>query len=438
MTNLETSFEFINDIRDEVLPNGVRVLLLPRHEVPSVAIGLYLRAGSVHDPADRFGLANLTARGVGDGTLKRTKEVLDEEIDFVGGSYQFSAGMEGSSGGMQFLAAHLPFALDVLADTVTRPMFPPEEVSRGRKQIVGSIQSQLERPGDLCERRYQEQLFHGTAYGHNIDGEIDSVERITRDDLVEFHSAHFAPETAIITLVGDFEPAQTLERITEEFSAWRGASPVDGPTPAFDGVGGIQCEVIDRPVQQANIRLGWPTIPRLHPDYYPLVMMNYILGASSLSSRIATTVRDNQGLAYQVTSRYVPMRHVGIFSVILQTSNHTANRALQGVRSEMERMMAAPVEDWEIDDARSYFRDRFPLTIETNSSMAGQLVNVARYNLPLTHFRDHLAAISAVTREDIQRAAQTYLHPDQFVLTVVGNAAEAAIELAGATTAATQ
>ncbi|MEO7995766.1 MAG: insulinase family protein, partial [bacterium] len=200
---------------------------------------------------------------------------------------------------------------------------------------------------------------------------------------------------------------------------------------------GIVTEVIDRPVQQANIRLGFPTIPRLHPDYYPLLMLNYIFGASSLSSRIAVTVRDNQGLAYQVVSRYVPMRHLGIFTVILQTSNATANQALEGIRSEMVKIQQAEVEDVELNDARSHFRDRFPLTIETNGAMASQLLNLARYDLPLTHFKDHLDHIAAVTKADILRAAQQYFTPDKFVLTVVANAAEAEINVGNQVVGAT-
>lgn len=422
-------FGFIDAIRDHTLANGLRLLILPRPEIPSVALACYLPTGSILDPTGKEGLANLVARGIGDGTPTRTKEELDETIEFVGGSYQFSAGMEGSSGGMQFLAEHLPLAIELMADTMQHPLFPEDEVERGRKQLIGSIKSQLERPGDLCERRYVEQLLAGTPYGHNVDGDLDSLEAIQRDDLLAFHRDHYGPHQLVMTVVGDCDPDAVLRMVEERFGPWQ-AGTSSGFVPTLPRhPDRIETEVTDRPVQQANIRLGFPAIPRMHPDYSAFVMMNYIFGASSLCSRIGVTVRDNQGLAYQVASRYTPMRHVGLFSVVLQTSNSTANQALEGVRGEMVRMKQSPVDEEELADARSFYRDRFPLTIETNGSMAGQLLNIGRYGLPLTHFRDHLEELSAITREEIQRAAQDYLTEDKFVLTVVGNAAEANIAL---------
>ncbi|HYE77231.1 MAG TPA: pitrilysin family protein [bacterium] len=420
-------FGFIEAIHDLQLANGLRLLVLPRPEIPSVALACYLPTGSTMDPAGKEGLANLVARGIGDGTPTRSKEELDETIDFVGGSYQFSAGMEGSSGGMQFLAEHLPLALELMADTLQNPLFPPEEVDRGRKQLVGSIKSQLERPGDLCERRYVEQLLAGTPYGHNVDGDILTLEGMTRDDLVGFHQALYGPQQLVVTVVGDCDPAAVARMVEERFGAWAPHSTEALPPAVPAAPDRVVAEVIDRPVHQANIRLGFPAIPRLHPDYAPFVMMNYILGGASLASRITVTVRDNQGLAYQVASRYTPMRHLGLFTVVLQTSNTTANQALEGVCTEMRRMKEDLVTEEELADARSFYRDRFPLTIETNGSMAGQLLNIGRYGLPVTHFCDSLEELAAVTREDIQRVAQQYLTEDRFVLTVVGNAAEARI-----------
>ncbi|MEO7993676.1 MAG: insulinase family protein, partial [bacterium] len=177
-------FGFINTIVDRTLPNGMRVLLLPRPQIPSVALGCYLPVGSILDPQGQDGLINMVARGIGDGTPTRSKETLDEAIDFVGGSYQFSAGMEGSSGGMQFLAEHLPLGLEILADTLRNAEYPADEFTRSRTYLMGQIKAQLERPGDLCERRYVEQLLGGSPYGHNTDGEVATIETLTREDCV--------------------------------------------------------------------------------------------------------------------------------------------------------------------------------------------------------------------------------------------------------------
>jgi len=421
----EAQFAFINDIRDTTLANGLRVLLLPRPQIPSVAIGCWLRAGAILDPASAMGLAHLTARGIGDGTPSRTKEEMDEAIDFVGGSYHFSSGSEGSSGGMQFLSEHLPMALEVLADTLQHAHFPDEEIARGKKQIEGGITAELERPGDLCERLFIEAVGQKSPYGWHVEGTLETVPTLTRDAVVDFHKTHYGAKGAILTLAGAFDSDEVLGQINERFGGWAGPQSVPSTPDIPTDYESLHTVTVERPIQQANIRLGWITINRSHPDYYPFLMLNYIYGASSLSSRIGVEVRDNQGLAYQVVSRYVPFEHIGLFTVILQTSNATAQQALAGVRLEMDKLKETPVEVWELDDARSYFRDRFPLTIETNGSMAGQLLSIARYNLPLTHFRDHIEAITSVTKEDIQLMAQKYFHPDQAVLVAVANLSEA-------------
>ncbi|MCG3151004.1 MAG: putative zinc protease [bacterium] len=421
LTSPESRFAFIQDIQDHTLPNGLRVLLLPRPQVPSVAIGCWLRAGGILDPEPLMGLAHLTARGIGDGTPARSKEALDEAIDFVGGSYHFSAGSEGSSGGMQFLSEHLPLALEILGDTLQHSQFPEEEVARGKKQVEGGIRSELERPGDLCERVFVEQVAAGSPYGWHVEGTLESVPLLSREAVAAFHTRHYGARDAIIALAGAFDPAATLGLIESHFGSWEGPQ-VEPPAPTLPPAMTESRQVlVHRPIQQANLRLGWMSIPRGHADYYPFLMLNYIYGASSLSSRIGVEVRDNQGLAYQVASRYSPFEHVGVFSVVLQTSNSTAQQALAGVRGEMTKLQEEQVTDLELDDARSFFRDRFPLTIETNGAMAGQLLSIARYGLPLTHFRDHIEAITSVTKDDIQRAAQTYFHPERSALAVVAD-----------------
>lgn len=425
---LEARFAFIQDIVDQTLLSGVRVLILPRREIPSFALGFWLGAGATLDPPGHEGLAHLTARGTGDGTPSRNKETLDEAIDFVGGSYHFSAGLEGASGGMQFTSPQLALALDILADTLQHPLFPEEEVERGKRQITDSITAQLERPGDLCERLFQEALGAGSAYGHSVDGTPESIATLNREAVTAFHARHYGGSGMLIALAGDCDPSAVLADLSARLGGWSGPAEPRAIPSLPSRVEGIRIQTVDRPVQQANLRLGWISLPRSHPDYYPMLLLNYIYGASSLSSRIGVTVRDNQGLAYQVTSRYAPMEHVGSFSVVLQTSNATARQALEGVRSEMRKLQEELVADWELEDARSYFRDRFPLTIETNGAMAGQLLAIARFGLPLTHFRDHIEAISAVTKEDIQRAAQQYLFPDDYLLVAVAKLAEAGLE----------
>ena len=404
----------------EVLTNGIVLLVAERPGVPIVAARVYVQgAGAAFDPADRQGLANLTAALLPRGAGKRSAAEIDAAIEFVGGRLDAGVDRDGLVAAVDVLRKDLSLGLDLLAAVLLTPAFPPVELGRKVKEIEAAIQRAEESPEGVAGRAVRRLIFAPHPYAWPVEGTRASVARLTRADVLRFYQRHVRPDASIVALVGAISVEEARREVTARFGQW--ARPA-APTPflaAATGASPPRAEVIRRDLTQATIMTGRAVIRQTDPDYFPLAVASYILGGGA-SSRLYGRVRDEGGLAYSVWSEIGPARYGALLVVGAQSRTSAVPKVTDLLREEMARLGREPVLDAELDLAKSYLIGSFPLRLDTSAKVAGFITTVEADGLGLDYADRYRRAIAAVTAADVQRVSARLLAPDTFNRVVVG------------------
>lgn len=414
-------------VREE-LPNGLVLLHSEKRALPIVKVVLAIKAGSIAETHDRAGLANLTADLLNEGTDKRSSREISEAIEFVGGSLGTSGGSEYITATLSVLKKDLDLGFDLMSDIILNPAFREEEVKRRKAIIRSSIIQQKEDPGMVAEKAFMKAVFgEKNPYGWPTEGTEESIDNITRQDIIDFHGTWYAPNNAIMSVVGDISSDELRTLLNKYFGSWRKKEVRARQAFAPGSGNGPAIIKINKEITQTNIILGHSGLTRENPDYYAAIVMNYILGGGGFASRLMDNIRDNKGLSYDVHSLFAANKYAGSFRAELQTKNETANTAIEEILREMNRIMTEPVSDRELEDAKSYLTGSFPMRIDSNSKIAGFLIAVEFFDLGLGYVDNYRGLINSVTKEDVLRVAKKYLDTRDYVLVVVGDLAKAAL-----------
>jgi zinc protease len=403
----------------EVLANGIVLLVAERPAVPIVAVRVLTEAGAVYDPPDRAGLAHLTGALLTRGTAKRTAPELDSAIEFVGGSLEAGAGRDSVGASLGVLGKDLALGLDLLAEVIRWPTFPPDEITRKIGEIQASIKRSEEDPGTVAARALTRLVFPNHPYGVPVEGTRESVARLTRDDVVKFHREHFRPDATIIAVVGAVTVDEARRQILARFGSWqRPATPLASIPSAAAGREPRE-EAIARDLTQATIMLGRQAIRQTDPDYFPLVVASYVLGGGS-ASRLYTRVREEGGLAYSVYSYVAPSKYGSAFLVSAQTRTPEVPRVLTLLTAELARMTREPPSEAELALAKAYLVGSFPLRLDTSAKVADFVSAIEELGLGLDYADRYKERVGRVTAQDVQRVAQRFFVPESFSRVVVG------------------
>jgi len=403
----------------EVLPNGIVLLVAERPAVPIVAVRVFARAGAAFDPPDRAGLANLTSSLLTRGTTKHSGPEIDAAIEFVGGSLEAGAGRDGLIASLSVLKRDLTLGLNLLAEVVLAPTFPEAELKRKVAQIQAAIKRSEEDPGTVASRALARLVFPNHPYGRPVEGTIESVGKLTRDDVIAFYRGNVRPDTAVVAVVGDVTVDEARREVLARFGGWPRPSAPPPPAPPEAGAPPTGTEVIPKPLSQATIVLGRTAVRQLDPDYFPLVVASYVLGGGS-ASRLYARVRDEGGLAYAVYSYVAPGRYGASFTVSAQTRTGEVPKVVDILREELGRMAREPVADDELRLAKDYLIGSFPLRLDTTGKVADFVVAIESQGLGLDYADRYKAGVARVTAADVQRVAGRFFGPDTFSRVVVG------------------
>ncbi|MHB8844172.1 MAG: M16 family metallopeptidase [Nitrospirota bacterium] len=404
-----------------VLKNGMVLLLAEKHEIPMVTVSMAIDAGGVVEPPEKPGLASLTAALLTQGTARRSASQISREIDFIGGSLSVSGGDDYASAGLRVLKKDLKTGFDLLADVLMHPAFDQKEIDRKVKETLASIRSQKDEPEVIAGEAFTKAVFGGHPYGRTNDDVAAYLPRLTRQDLVDFHTRRYGPNDVIIAVVGDVTEKEIKSLLNEKFKGWKPAERSAREREKPPVIGSVVVKKIDKKITQANIAMGHVGISRENPDFYTVMIMNYILGGGGFSSRLMDNIRDNRGLAYDVHSSFSAQKEPGPFRVWVQTKNESANQAIEEIFKELKRVRTEPVTDRELADAKAYLTGSFPLRMDTYAKIAGMMTSIELYKLGLDYPRKYPEIVNAVTKEDILRAAKTYLDPEKIVIVVLGD-----------------
>jgi zinc protease len=410
-------------VRQE-LPNGLTWLFSEAHELPLVTAQLLIKAGTLQEPGDKAGLANLTAQLLLSGTKKLSATKIAQELDFLGARLSASGDDDYAIMSLTVLKKDLAAGLDLFKDVLLNPAYNPEEIRRKVTQIKAALKSEEDEPGVVAGREFAKDLYGPFPYGRPVRGTAPGLSAITRQDLAAFHSRYWRPNNAILVVVGDLTREEAQKWVSQTFGGWAAAPIAPTKLPPIPPLDKPRVVVIDKDITQANVVLGNLGLARANPDFYALQVMNYILGGGGFASRLMDDIRENRGLAYNVESSFAPGLEPGPFTVALETKNASAGEAVSLVLKEMERIRTQPVTDQELSDAKSYLIGSFPRRMDSMGRRAGLLGYVEFYGLGLDYPWRYPELIQHLTPADIQKVAEKYLNADRYLLVVVGKKSE--------------
>lgn len=403
------------------LPNGLQVIAVSHHEQPAVSLRLIVRAGGAQDPENRPGLATLAATLLDQGTTTKSAEQVAHAIDSIGGAMGVGAGLDLSSIFAAVMKDSLNVGLDLVADVARNPAFASEEIERQRQQMVSAMKVSYEDPDFIAGVVFDRLVYGFHPYGKPDSGTPESLSAITRADLQEFHKRWFAPNNAILAIVGDVTHEEAFAGAERAFGSWpraelpaAGAAAVPPPTR--------RVVVIDRPgAVQTEIRVGHVGVPRKHADFLALDVALKILGGEG-GNRLHRVLRSERGLTYGAEANIHALKDAGDIVANTDTRSDTTAEALRLIVNEFARLRRERVSMRELADAQAYLTGSFPLTIETPGAIALQVLNAVVYGLDLEELQNYRERVNRITPDDIQRVAQQFLHPDRLSIVLVGDA----------------
>ena len=414
-------------VQRTVLPNRLVLLVCEDHSLPFVTIQLLIPSGSNKDPSGEEGLSYLTAKGLLLGTSKRNTAAINEELDFIGASLHSSSGRDYATLNLRVLKKDLEKGLDLFMEVLTQPTFPEDEIKREVEKTLAAIQSAEDDPGEVAEKEFQKALFLASPYAHPVEGTRESLPRITRKTILRFVRTYYHPSHSILTIVGDMTSDEVKKKLLPRLISW---PMVEIPKRPFQSTfaKGPKTVKINRNITQANMILGHQGVSRANPDYYALTVMNYILGGGGFSSRLVEEIRVKRGLAYSVGSFFDVGKYPGSFQIYLQTKNESAREATILSLQEMERIQKELVLEKDLERTKKYLIGSFPIRLDTQAKLANFFTQVEYYGLGLDYPKKYPTLINSITREEVLRVAQKYLHPKNTILVIVANLKEAGME----------
>lgn len=409
------------EISKKTLPNGLTVLHSERHNLPIVMATMIVKAGSMDEPKEKSGLANLVSELLDEGTKTKKSSDISEGIEFIGASLNSSAGSDYITITLSVLKKDVEKGFEIFSDIIINPTFPENELKRKKEQIIGYLKQKEEEHLFIAGRAFNKEVFGEHPYSRLVEGSPETIQIIAKKDITDFHAAYFLPNNATLTIVGDLNAAELYALLEKYFDLWNAAKEPKKFVNQIPKEKNKKIIKIDKNIAQANIIMGHIGISRDNPDYYAVSVMNYILGGGGFSSRLMQTVRDEMGLAYDIHSFFSANKEKGAFQVSVQTKNESANKVIAEIIKQIEKIKKEKVSDQELSDAKSYLTGSFPRRLETSRKTADFLAAVDFYNLGLNYAEKYSSYINSVSREDILRAAKKYLDTEHLVIVVVGN-----------------
>jgi len=404
------------------LGNGLQVIVVPTTRLPLVDFRLVARAGSVNDPAGKEGLSALTADLMTQGAAGRDARTIAEDIAFVGGTLDASSGAEQIVVTCEVLRKDFATGLELFRDVIVSPTFPAAEFERKRDEALGAIASARNDPGTVANQALGPFLLGSSPLAHPLSGWEKSVRAITREDVVAFHGQMLRPDNALLAVVGDVDPKTTITALEKAFGGWKKSGEKwPDAYQAVPQIKGRKVLIVNKPeVTQTQIRLSCVGVPRNHPDFFPIVVANTILGAG-FTSRLVNEVRVNQGLTYSIGSRFGMYRNAGTFSINTFTRNETIRKTIDAALTTEKKLVDEGPSEEELAKARSYLTGQYPLGLQAPDALAAQMLNVDFFGLDPNYLQTYQEKISAVSMTDVRRALKSYFCVDDLRVLVVSN-----------------
>ena len=406
------------------LENGVRLVVAPVHKLPVVTVHAVIEAGAAGDPAGEDGVAALTARALTEGTRGLDAAALTQRVERLGATIDAGADWDAAFVSLTTLRGKLAEALRLLAEVTVEPAFAEREVERLKAERIAELLHLETEPRGLADEAFARAVYaEGARYGRSEGGSKTTVPGLAREHLAAFHAARYRPGGTTLVIAGDVTVDDAERLVREVLGGWRG----EAPPPVVADDRGAPAErrvhlVAKADAPQSELRVGHVGVPRTHADYFPLVVMNAILGGL-FNSRVNMNLREVHGYTYGAHSGFDWRRGAGPFVVGSAVKSDVTDAAAREVLHELDRMRDEPVSADELSLATSYLDGVFPIRYETTTAIASALANHVVYGLAEDYFDAYRGRVRAVSAADVQRVARAHLRPEALQLVVVGDPA---------------
>ncbi len=405
------------------LSNGLNVWVVKQSELPIVSMNMVFNSGGTADPADRAGLASFTASLLNDGTKTRSAVEIANQLQSIGANVNTGSGWDSANVTLQTLTRNMDKALDIYSDIIVNPVFPADELETLRKRTLVSLIQRKDNPNAIANVVYNALLYgKDNPYGKSLGGDETSVKALTQNEIKEFYTANYRPNNATLIVVGDTDIKTIVPKLEKAFSGWKGGDAVDIDIPstvAFDKPG---IYIVDKPgAAQSVISIGQVGVARNSPDYFPLVVMNSILGGQ-FSARVNMNLREDKGYTYGARTSWAFRKGAGPFEASADVQTAVTKESVQEFMKELNGIRGGrPVTNTELEYNKQSLIRRFPSGFETVGQISGQLSNLVVYGLPDSYFNNYIESIQSVTAKDVDRVANKYLTPDKMAIVIVGD-----------------
>ena len=405
------------------LDNGLRVIIFENERLPLVSYRLAFQSGDAHDPLDATGLTSAMASMLTEGTRDYTSLQLAEKIERLGASISAGASDDFTIIAASSLTLYASDILHLLAEVVLRPTFPEEELDLYRRNTVENLKFQRSQPGFLAGEQAA-RLIYGKHPYSKVSPKAADVEKLDRETLVSFHAQTFVPSSAMFIVVGDVKRDELLAELNELFGDWRQGSSEVAEFAAPPKREARSLTIVDRPGSaQSNIVLTNLGVERTDTDYFPLIVMNQVLGAGA-SSRVFMNLREEKGYTYGAYTRLETKKLAGDFEATAEVRTAVTGDSLKEFFYELDRIRTDEVGGEELADARNFLTGVFPIRAETQEGLTNLIVNQHLYGLPEDYLQTYRDNVDAVTADEVLRVAGRLVRPREMAIVIVGDAEE--------------
>jgi len=411
------------EIERAELENGLGVINARHGDLPLVTAEIVIGYGAASDPAGKAGLAYLTANALETGTRERDADQIARALESLGVELDTAITWDATLVRITVPRDRLEEAFRLLAEVVRYPSFPTGEVERLRNQQLGAIMQRGTDPGALADDMAIHSIFaDGVPYARPLIGTSTTVGGLIEDDLTAFHLRHYIPNQSSALFVGDIE-LEVARRLAEEYLGdWTSAPAIEVEFEARGRVDETKIFLVDRPGSvQSEIRIGDIGVARRDPDYFPLLVMNTILGGA-FTSRLNINLREKQGFTYGVRSGFAFRKEPGPFLIETAVATEVTAPALEEAYRELVLLREEGAREEEVSAAKDFLRGIMPLQLQTTGRLASRLADIIVYDLPDDYFEHYRDQIAAVGPEEVHRVAQKHLRPERLAITIVGEA----------------
>lgn len=411
--------------QETTLKNGLRVVLLESHRVPTFSMEMVVLSGGLSDPADMRGLAGATAALLREGTAKHTSKEISEQLDTIGATLAATSGLSSFTTNVTAsgLVENLDQVLDLFAEVIRTPKFPTEEVEKYKSRTISGQQLLRAQAQFLAQERLN-QAIYGNHPAALVLPPPEAIKRLTAADLLRFHDENYLPNNAMLAIVGDVTLKGILPKLEQAFGDWKSGTAPRTSIPAVPAQSASKIYLINRPGSvQTVFQIGALGIERTDPDYAAMAVMNRILGGG-VSSRLFLNIREEKSYAYSVVSGFNTSKFRGTFVANSPVRTEATEGALREFMNEFKRIREEKVSPTELENAERSIVGGFALSLENPQALLQNIITQKLYSLPADYWDAYPQKIEAITAEDVQRVAQKYIDLAHLQIVAVGDASK--------------